>query len=93
MRLAQEILQKAQLVHQFESGGMNRVASKIAEEIGVLFKHHHFHSGAREQESEYHSGRAAAHHTAAGLQNLRLAGIRIDSYWIIDFHVARDPAW
>ncbi len=92
MRLAQKIVQKSQFVHQFERGGMNRVAAKIAEKIRVLFEHQHFHSGARQQECKDHSRRAAAHDAAAGLQDFRASRIRIDSYWILDFHFFGDLA-
>ena len=39
---------------------MNRVAAEIAEEIGVLLQHHDLNAGARQQESEHHSGGTAA---------------------------------
>ena len=34
--------------------GMNRVAAKIAEEVGVLLQHHDMNAGARQQKSEHH---------------------------------------
>ena len=39
---------------------MNGVAAEIAEEIGVLLQHHDLNAGARQQESEHHSGGPAA---------------------------------
>jgi hypothetical protein len=45
---------------------MDRVAAKIAEEVGVFFQHRDIDAGAREQEAEHHAGRTAAGDDAAG---------------------------
>ena len=55
---------QAELDHQLKRRGMNRVAAKIAEEIGVLLQHRHMNAGAREQKPEHHPGRAAAGYAA-----------------------------
>jgi hypothetical protein len=39
---------------------MYRVAAEVAQEIGVLFEHENIDSGARQQQSQHHPGRAAA---------------------------------
>jgi hypothetical protein len=44
---------------------MNRIASKIAKEIGVFFQNENFDAGASEQKAKHHSGRAAADHATA----------------------------
>jgi hypothetical protein len=46
---------------------MNRVAAKVAEEVGMLFKHDDFNSGARQKEPEHHAGRTAAGDAAGRL--------------------------
>ena len=38
---------------------MDRVAAKVAQEIGVLFEHQHRDPGARQQQPEHHAGGAA----------------------------------
>ena len=60
MRQLQELVDQAELEHQFERRRMNRVAAEIAEEIGVLLQHHDMNAGARQQKSEHHPGGAAA---------------------------------
>ncbi len=35
----EEFIQNAELVHDFESGRMNRIAAEIAEEVGMLLQH------------------------------------------------------
>jgi hypothetical protein len=60
MRQLQEFVDEAELEHQFERRGMNRVAAKIAKEIGVLLQDHDADAGARQQESEHHPGGSAA---------------------------------
>jgi len=60
MRQLQELMEKAQFVHQLKRGRMNRIAAKIAEEIGMFFQHHNGNSGACQKKSKHHSGRAAS---------------------------------
>src|SRR5271170_6965178 len=48
MWTAQEFVENSQLVHQFERGGMDGVASKIAQKIRVLFEHNYVDSGTSE---------------------------------------------
>jgi hypothetical protein len=49
MRTFEEGVEDTQLMHQLESGGMNRVSPKIAEKIGVLLQHDHIHARPREK--------------------------------------------
>src|SRR5271170_1525288 len=65
MRAAQKVFQHSQLIHQLERGGMNGVAAKVAQEIGVFFQHHYINSGAGEQEATHHPRGAAAHDATA----------------------------
>jgi hypothetical protein len=51
MRLAQELFEQTEFVHQLQGRGMNGVAAKIAQEILVLFQNDHFDAGAREHKS------------------------------------------
>src|SRR6266545_897206 len=68
MRLLQELVKQAKLVHQFERGRMNRVATEIAIEVGVLFQHRYLHTCPRKQITSHHSGGPATHDHAASLQ-------------------------
>lgn len=63
-------------MHQLESGGMNRIAAKIAEKVSVFFKDENMDASSSEQEAEDHSGRAAADNTAICLQSGRISLIR-----------------
>ncbi len=45
---------------------MDRVAAKIAQEVGVLFQHHDVDPGPRQQEAEHHARRPAADNAATG---------------------------
>ena len=71
MRPLQEIVEEAQLVHQLECRGMNRIAAKIAQKIRVLFEDQHIHARARQQKSKHHSSRSAAGDAAAGLRGFK----------------------
>ena len=54
-------------MHQFKRRRMDRVASKIAQEIPVLFKNDHRNAGAGQQATQHHAGRAASDDTAIDL--------------------------
>ena len=45
---------------------MHGVAAEVAQEVLVLFQHHHGHAGTRQQEAEHHPGRPAARNAAPG---------------------------
>jgi len=59
MRLAKQVFEQAQLVHDLQRRRMNGVAAKIAKKIFVLLKDGHFHAGARQKKSQHHAGRSA----------------------------------
>jgi hypothetical protein len=65
VRQGEEFVDQAELVHHLEGRGMDGVAAKVAQEVGVLLEHHHVHAGACEQEAEHHAGRATANDAAA----------------------------
>jgi len=67
MRALQELLQQAKLVHQLQSGGVDRIATKIAQEVSVLLEHNDIHVRASQQKPEHHSGRPSADDAASGL--------------------------
>src|SRR5580704_3342208 len=54
-------LKQIQFVHQFQSGRVDSIATKIAKEIRVLFKDKHFHPGTREQKTKHDPSGATAH--------------------------------
>ena len=60
----QKGVEQAEFAHHFERGGMDRVAAKVAEEIGVLFQNHDLDAGARQEVAEHHPAWAAAHDAA-----------------------------
>src|SRR5712675_960949 len=70
----EKIFQQAELVHYLERRRMNRIATKVAQEIRVLLEHNNLDAGAREQKAEHHPGRAAAGNAATGVDGGR--GIR-----------------
>src|SRR5687767_16035212 len=66
VRLAEKLGEQTELVHELEGRRMDGVAAEIAEEIAMFFEHEHVESGAREEETEHHSGGAGADDATAG---------------------------
>ncbi len=64
MRQFEQLFVKAKLIHHLEGRRMDRVAAKIAEEIGVLFEHQHIGACAGEDEAEHHAGGPSARDAA-----------------------------
>src|SRR4030088_2999898 len=52
VRELEEVVEQAELAHDVQGRGMNGVAAKVAQEIGVLLKHDDVDSGTRQQEAE-----------------------------------------
>ena len=69
VRQLEEFVQQAELMHELQRRGMNGVAAKIAQEVGVLLQHHHRHAGARQQKAEHHAGRSPAGNAAGGFDS------------------------
>ncbi len=63
---AEEIVEEAEFVDELESGGMNGVAAKIAEKVGVFFEDEDFDAGASEKEAENYTSGPAADDAAGG---------------------------
>ena len=59
------VVKQPKLVHHLERRGMDRVAAKIAQEVGMLLEHRDVDAGAREQKAEHHAGRPAVDDAAA----------------------------
>ena len=59
-------------MEEFEGGGMDGIAAKVAEEIFVLFKDGDGDAGAGEEEAEHHAGGATADDAAGG--GVRIGG-------------------
>lgn len=68
VRLAEQFLDQAQLVHDLERGRMNCVAAEVAQEVSVFFEDDDVHAGSGQQQAEHHPRRAAAGDAALGLQ-------------------------
>jgi len=68
VRALQEFFEKAEFVHQLESGWVDGVAAEVAEEVGVFFEDEDVDAGAGEEETEHHAGWAAAYYAATGLR-------------------------
>jgi hypothetical protein len=57
--------EQPELVHHLERRGMDGVAAKITQEIGVFLEHVDLHAGARQQQAQHHARGATADNTAA----------------------------
>jgi len=86
MGTKKKIIKEAQFVHDFERRWMNRVASKIPQEVSVLFENDDVDTGASEKKSEDHSGRPTANDTAPNVR-------RFDSMGMRHRVVVRFPNW
>src|SRR5215469_10378767 len=60
----QQFLRQANLVEDFQDGGMNRVAAKIPVEILVHFQQSHRNASARQEKSKHGAGGSTAHDAA-----------------------------
>jgi hypothetical protein len=67
VRALQEFFEKAEFVHQLESGWVDGVAAEVAEKVGVLFEDEDVDACAGEEETEHHASGAAAYYAATGL--------------------------
>src|SRR5712692_9908769 len=80
-------------MNNFQSRRVNRVATKIAQEIRVLFEHDDVHTGAREQKPEHHARRSAARDAATGgkrfIHSIRQSAIdgRVGCIEYLDFRL------
>src|SRR5262249_47342436 len=52
--------EQPELVHDLERRGVNRVATKVAQEVRVLFEHDDTDPGPGQEQAEHHSRRAAS---------------------------------
>lgn len=68
MRQLQKFLEQTKLVQHLQRGWMHGVAAKIAKEVRVLFENNRVHSRSRQQISQQHARRSAAHDTAGSLK-------------------------
>ena len=64
MRQLQKLFEQPEFIQQFESGRVHRIAAKIAKEVLVLLEHRDLDACARQQITEHHARRAAAHNAA-----------------------------
>jgi hypothetical protein len=71
MRQLEELLEEAEFFEDFESGWVDGVAAKIAEEVFVLFEHGYRDTAACQQVAKHHACRAAADYATACFDNLR----------------------
>jgi hypothetical protein len=60
MRALEELVEDAQLIQDFQRGGMDGVAAKIAEEIAVLFEDDDRDAGTGQEPAQHHAGGTAA---------------------------------
>src|SRR5262245_21556148 len=65
MRQLEKFFEQSQLAHHLERRGVDRIATKITQEIAVLFQHQNFDARARQEIAQHHTGRAAAGDAAA----------------------------
>ncbi len=69
MGTLEKFVEKTKFVHHIESRGVNRVAAKVAKEVGVLFENEHTEARAGEEKAEHHAGGAASGDAAAGFDD------------------------
>ncbi len=84
MRALQEFVQNPELIHQLQRGRMNGVATEIAQEIGMLLKHHDFHAEAGQQKAQHHAGGPSANDATSGLQSGCHGAGRLCRHYYID---------
>jgi hypothetical protein len=65
VRALEKFIEQAKLMHQFQSGRMNRIAAEIAQKISMFFQDAYLNACARKQKSKHHSSWAAAGDYAA----------------------------
>src|SRR5438876_1238201 len=70
MRQLEKLTEHAEFMHQFKSRGMDRVAAKVTQKIGMLLEHDDINAGASQQETHHHPGRTTADDTATGLHGV-----------------------
>src|SRR5580704_2148774 len=59
MRKFQKLIEQAEFIHQLKSAGMNRVASKIPQEVRVFLEDENFDARARQEIRKHHARRPA----------------------------------
>ncbi len=65
VRQPKQLVEQAELGHDLERRWVERVATKVAQEVGVLLQNHDVDPAAREQEAQHHAGRPAPDDAAA----------------------------
>ena len=74
----QKVIEKAEIAQHLERGGMDGIASKIAQKIGVFFENQHFDAGTPQEISEHHPRGAAARNAATNVEFLCRRFVRHD---------------
>ena len=65
VRTIEELLEQPQLAHDLEGRRVDRIASEVAQEIGVFFENENRDAGSGEQKAEHDAGGAPARDAAA----------------------------
>ena len=73
VRELEEAVQKAEFVEELKGGGMDGVAAKVAEEVGVFFKDGDGDAGAGEEVAEHDAGGTSADDADGGLHAGKVA--------------------
>jgi hypothetical protein len=63
--------------------GWNRVAAKVTQKIGMLFKNNDCDAHPRQQEAQHHPGRAAARNATDCFQRLGIALVIVHAFFIM----------
>jgi hypothetical protein len=66
VRQLEELVEQAELVHHVEGRRVDGVATKVAQEVGMLLEHDHVDAGTRQQEAEHQAARPASDDAATG---------------------------
>jgi hypothetical protein len=65
VRQFQELVEKSQFLHDVQSRRVDRIAAKVAQEIGMFLQHDDIDAGARKQKSKHHARWTASGDAAA----------------------------
>jgi hypothetical protein len=67
MLTRQEGFEQSKLPHHLERGRVNRITTKIAQKVGMLFEYDNINTGASKKVGTHYAGWAAAHDANAGV--------------------------
>ena len=76
-----EFVEQAKLVHYVQYGWMDRIPSKVAQEVGMFFEDDYIHTLPGQKIAENHARRTAAHDATLRVESFRHGVRRSDYFW------------